>query len=422
MNAAWRTFSVGVVVVRSCRVRHPDADGMDRAGSRAPPRVGWYDERLRSGPSEGAEPGVGGVVGGRADQHPEGDRHHRDQRVDDRLGAQLVVDAEQLGHADETCGAGHEEPEPGKEGDELRWPVPHGLHPERQRRHRQGAEEPAEQPAEHGGTGHLAGVRGEHDDQHPRQRARRRRQVQVVADGEHDDAEPGRPPSETVDRVVGEHGSRQLEQGAGGEDAEGEEEQLHEAADEPAGARHHLPGRQLDGGDGQRRARQERHQRWDEDAHRVVDLHVLQRGEHDDRDDERDDDREHEVERRQSRQLRQPDQQAEDEGGSDRADGRLQEEGEADRHHGMAERPNRPAERRRHAVDRVRAARAPRRARSTPTTQRVRACTARRPGRSAAAFRAGCRSRSGWPFRVRSRPSATSEARRPRRARRRTRR
>ena len=80
---------------------------------------------------------------------------------------------------------------------------------------------------------------------------------------------------------------------------------------------------------------------------------VLQRGEHDDRDDERDDDREHELERRQSRQLRQPDQQAEDEGGADRADGRLQEEGEADRHHGMAERPDRPAERRRHAVDRV---------------------------------------------------------------------
>ena len=66
-----------------------------------------------------------------------------------------------------------------------------------------------------------------------------------------------------------------------------------------------------------------------------------------------DDDREHELERRQSRQLRQPDQQAEDERGADGADGRLQEEGEADRDHGMAQRPNRPAERRRHAVDRV---------------------------------------------------------------------
>ena len=242
---------------------------------------------------------------------------------------------------------------PGRKVTSLGGPFLSGLHPERQRRHREGAEESAEQPAEHGGTGHLAGVRGEHDDQHPRQRARRRRQVQVDADGEHDDAEPWRPPSEPVDRVVGEHRGRQLEQGAGREDAEGEEEQLHEAADEPAGARHHLPGRQLDGGDGQRRTRQERHQGWDEDAHRVVDLHVLQRGEHDDRDDERDDDREHELERRQSRQLRQPDQQAEDEGGADGADGRLQEEGEADRQHGMAERPDRPAERRRHAVDRV---------------------------------------------------------------------
>ena len=107
-----------------------DADGTDRTGDRAPPRVGWYDEQARRGrsrsarPSERAEPGVGGVVGGRADQHAEGDRHHRDQRVDDRLRPQLVVDAEQLGHADEPGRARHEEPEPGEEGDELRRPVP----------------------------------------------------------------------------------------------------------------------------------------------------------------------------------------------------------------------------------------------------------------------------------------------------------
>ena len=103
-------------------------------------------------------------------------------------------------------------------------------------------------------------------------------------------------------------------------------------------------------------------------------------------------------------------------------DGRLEEEGEADRHHGVAERPDGPAERRRHPVDRVqpleRLVGCDRRARMP----HARGCTARPPGRSAAERRAGCRSRSACRSRVPSRPSATSGARRSRRAPRRRRR
>ena len=60
MNAAWRTFSLGVVPVASAAAfvtstsllsSDPEADGTERTGDHAPPRVGWYDEGAAGTPS-----------------------------------------------------------------------------------------------------------------------------------------------------------------------------------------------------------------------------------------------------------------------------------------------------------------------------------------------------------------------------------
>jgi hypothetical protein len=84
------------------------------------------------------------------------------------------------------------------------------------RRHRRGAEEPADLAVEQDIADGLAREGDEQHEQHPRQGAERRREVEIDADGEHDDSGPARPGAEPGGLVVDEVGRRRPDQGPEG--------------------------------------------------------------------------------------------------------------------------------------------------------------------------------------------------------------
>ena len=109
-------------------------------------------------------------------------------------------------------------------------------------------------------------------DEKPAERARRSGEVHEGADAEHDHAEPRRP---VAKRVLGLVGDRLVERDAGdqcaGGDAEAEQDELHRPGHQAARAADHLAGREVERRGGEQAARDEGHERGDQDAHRAVD-------------------------------------------------------------------------------------------------------------------------------------------------------
>jgi hypothetical protein len=138
-----------------------------------------------------------------------------------------------------------------------------------ERRRDEHAEEAADLAPEEAGGQPLRREREEQDEKQPRQRLPRGREVEIDAQPEHHHAGPRCPGHldevrGRLEQVVG----AESDEGAGRE-AEGKQDQLHEAGREPARAAHHVAICEFHHAEGEHGARQERHEGRHEHVKRI---------------------------------------------------------------------------------------------------------------------------------------------------------
>ena len=135
-------------------------------------------------------------------------------------------------------------------------------------------DEAAEEPAGGCAVGLLSPALDEEGQrqqaEHPGQRAARCADVEVDADADQQQPHPWRPRAELVDAEVGQLGRRWPERTRGGEHAEGEQQQLDGAEDQPRAAGDHRARGQLGHAGDDQRAGQQHGDRGQQGAQRAV--------------------------------------------------------------------------------------------------------------------------------------------------------